>query len=782
MPKGIPSTQGIRDRAGNVRPLLLIPLILAVVLFTVPQPARAATSVTLSSNAQTETTATLTWSESSDWLFSSYTLYYSTTGTYGPWTNLWSTTDISQTSMYVYGLSSNSNYWFHILDTDSLGTANSNTIQVTTKSDPFLQVYSVTTTTCSLLWYDYNTYSSSVPFDSYTVQLGSSSTGPWSTLAAIFDSAQTNYVATGLSPGQTYYLVMYDTVGSSGYQQRSYSNAVTCSAPSVTISALKTTTDVGQSVVIVSSTVGGTTPFGYQWYSNGNTVPYATASSYTFSPASAGTYGFYVTVLDSKGALATSNSVSIVVNPSPTITISASATEISLNEHAQLTSTISGGTAPFSYQWYLNWNPVPGAASSAFTFFPTSTGTYGIYVVVRDSSGSSVTSNSISITVRARTILTLSAPTVASMGGSISISAKLTDGSGNPLAGQTISFSVAGVSVGSAMTDSSGTASVTYSVPGAAGSYTVLASYAGTQTYSPNSATGTLVVKQFYLTVITTVPNAQLVRVNGATYATDASGTARIPISTLGTYDVSIVSPYATGTGTRAVFLKWSDDSTSNLRVVVMDSDQTLSAVTKIQYMLTVQGPTGSATGGAGWYDANAESIATIGYVWGTTDTSRYSLSSYELDGGSGVNVARREVGDYSCPIRMDSPHTIVFTGVKQFLVKVTSAYGTVAGAGWHDVGSTAVFSVSPSRVSAGFLSFYVFTGWSGDSSAKTSSASILVDSPATLTANWTVDSSLLYVVAVCVVVAAAAVGIVFWTITETRNYRGRAAKKVART
>ncbi len=680
---GVLSTRRMGDRASYAPLLLLISLLFVVALLAVPQTAKAATSVTLSSNAQTETTTTLRWTQSSDWLFSSYTLYYSTTGSNGPWQNIWSTTDKSVTSMYVHGLGPTSNYWFYILDSDSLGTAKSNTLEITTTNSPLLWVTSTTTTTASLSWSDYNSYSSLVPFDGYTIQLGSSSAGPWSTLATITNPAQTTYVVTGLSPGQTCWVIMYDTVGPSGYQQDSYSNSVfvtiRTSPLSATVSGYPATIDVGQSV--------------------------------------------------------------------------------------QFTSSVAGGLAPFSYQWYSNEYSVVGATSSTFTFSPATTGTYSIYLTVHDSVGGSAISNSVSIEAdRIPTSLTLTAPTATNIGSSIGISAKLTDHSGNPLPGQTVGFSVGGSSIGSVVTDSSGTASLTYHVNLAAGSYSIVATYSGTSTYVDSSATGPLIVEPFYLTITTTVPNAQVVSVNGVVYATDASGKARIPINEQGTYDASLVSPYVTGTGTRVVFLKWSDDSTSNPRVVVMDSDQAFSAVTKTQYKLTVQGPTGSSTNGAGWYDASTNSNATIGFVWSTTGTSRYSLSSYALDGGSGVDVTRGELSNYSCPMRMDSPHTIVFSGVKQFLVKVTSVYGTVAGAGWYDANSTANFSVSPSSVSAGFLSYYVFAGWSGDSSAKTSSASILVDSPVTLTANWTVDSSQLYIAVVGVVVLAAVVSVVFWT------------------
>jgi hypothetical protein len=48
------------------------------------------------------------------------------------------------------------------------------------------------------------------------------------------------------------------------------------------------------------------------------------------------------------------------------------------------TSTVTGGTGPYTYQWYENGNPVPNATSSSWTFIPTTSGTYYIYLQVTD--------------------------------------------------------------------------------------------------------------------------------------------------------------------------------------------------------------------------------------------------------------------------------------------------------------------------------------------------------------------------------------------------------------
>jgi hypothetical protein len=64
------------------------------------------------------------------------------------------------------------------------------------------------------------------------------------------------------------------------------------------------------------------------------------------------------------------------------------------------TSTVSGGTPPYSYQWYLNGNPVSGADTDRWTFKPTTTGICYIYLKVIDADNTSAQSESARVTVR----------------------------------------------------------------------------------------------------------------------------------------------------------------------------------------------------------------------------------------------------------------------------------------------------------------------------------------------------------------------------------------------
>jgi hypothetical protein len=74
--------------------------------------------------------------------------------------------------------------------------------------------------------------------------------------------------------------------------------------------------------------------------------------------------------------------------PSPTplsVSIDPPSASINVGNSVTFTSTVSGGTPPYSYQWYLNDNPVSGATSSSWTFSPTASGIFYICLKVTDS-------------------------------------------------------------------------------------------------------------------------------------------------------------------------------------------------------------------------------------------------------------------------------------------------------------------------------------------------------------------------------------------------------------
>jgi len=173
---------------------------------------------------------------------------------------------------------------------------------------------------------------------------------------------------------------------------------------SVNISPLTSTIGSGSSQLYTSTVAGGTTPYSYQWFSGSgttyNSVAGATSTSWTYWPT-AGTRKVYLRTIDAVPTTVTSTAATLTVTAPPAVAITISPTSASMNvNNSQIfTSAVTGGTAPFTYKWYLDLTEISGATSSTYTYTPTVSGNYTIYAQVTDSLSQTDTSNSATITV-----------------------------------------------------------------------------------------------------------------------------------------------------------------------------------------------------------------------------------------------------------------------------------------------------------------------------------------------------------------------------------------------
>jgi LPXTG-motif cell wall-anchored protein len=85
--------------------------------------------------------------------------------------------------------------------------------------------------------------------------------------------------------------------------------------------------------------------------------------------------------------------------PTLSVTISPLSATIPLGNSVPFTSTVAGGTPPYSYQWYLNGNPASGATSNTWTFTPTAPNTYYVYLKVTDANNNTATSDTARVIV-----------------------------------------------------------------------------------------------------------------------------------------------------------------------------------------------------------------------------------------------------------------------------------------------------------------------------------------------------------------------------------------------
>ena len=85
--------------------------------------------------------------------------------------------------------------------------------------------------------------------------------------------------------------------------------------------------------------------------------------------------------------------IGIYVTPLQSAAISPTQIRMDLGQTQAFGASILGGNPPYSYQWYLNDNAVLGANSQNWTFTPTTTEHYKVYVNVTDALNTKVKSN-----------------------------------------------------------------------------------------------------------------------------------------------------------------------------------------------------------------------------------------------------------------------------------------------------------------------------------------------------------------------------------------------------
>ncbi|NBW43799.1 MAG: hypothetical protein EBR29_08320, partial [Sphingobacteriia bacterium] len=167
----------------------------------------------------------------------------------------------------------------------------------------------------------------------------------------------------------------------------------------------------GSSVTLQANTGAGLT---YQWSLNGTAI--SGANNATYVANAAGVYT--VTLSDSANCSFTSAPATVVVNPLPSVTISATG-NTTVCQGSAVNLSAGSGTSFATYQWNLNGTPVAGA--TAATFAATATGTYSL--TVTDANGCSATSNNISVTIRELPIATITGNAAICQGGSTILSA-----------------------------------------------------------------------------------------------------------------------------------------------------------------------------------------------------------------------------------------------------------------------------------------------------------------------------------------------------------------------
>jgi hypothetical protein len=151
----------------------------------------------------------------------------------------------------------------------------------------------------------------------------------------------------------------------------------------------------------ITTTAGGTTdptPRTYTYMANSTVqvtaIPYANYlfDHWELDNVNLGSANPYIVTMDKNHTL----KAFFTYSPPPpplTVSINPLSASILVGQSVTFNSTVSGGVSPYTYQWYLNDNPVSGATSTTWVFTPTASGIFYIYLKVTDAKGNTAQSD-----------------------------------------------------------------------------------------------------------------------------------------------------------------------------------------------------------------------------------------------------------------------------------------------------------------------------------------------------------------------------------------------------
>ena len=225
------------------------------------------------------------------------------------------------------------------------------------------------------------------------------------------------------------------------------------------------------------------------------------------------------------------------------------------------------------------------------------------------------------------------------------------------------------------------------------------------------------------------LPKDVQVSINGTVYSADDRNEITLGILP-GAQQIEVSNVQSSGNSTRRVFVKWSDNVTSNSRTLLIESDLTLGAEYKTQYYVTVNANGGSVYG-EGWYDE--ASTANIGANTPCNEVQERSRSVFT--GWSGDSATDTT----TLAVTVDRPYSFTANWKVQYYLSVESTDGTTSGSGWYDANTIATFSIEPTT-EIGTDTRKYFIGWTGDTTTGQPSSTITMDSPKSISATWRVE------------------------------------------
>ena len=284
-------------------------------------------------------------------------------------------------------------------------------------------------------------------------------TNKWSVLRD-FSSSSTYTYALNYTGAKAFSVTVKDSNGTTVATNRisvTVNEAITELSASLNVngSTAALTKSVGDNITLNTVASGGSGSYTYKYvlYNvDANTwvtlKDYSSSSSYTLKLSSTGNKQFVVSVKDSNGTVVTTNRISVsaknaALSASLSVNGSTAALTKSVGDSLTLNATASGGSGSYTYK-YVVYNVDANAwitlkdysSSSSYTLKLSSAGNKQFVVSVKDSNGTIVSTNRISVTAKnaalsaALTANGASGNVVAFVGDSIKLAATASGGTG----------------------------------------------------------------------------------------------------------------------------------------------------------------------------------------------------------------------------------------------------------------------------------------------------------------------------------------------------------------
>jgi gliding motility-associated-like protein len=184
------------------------------------------------------------------------------------------------------------------------------------------------------------------------------------------------------------------------------SNAATLTIntpPVITAQPVSLTRCTGLSATFDVTATG--TGLAYQWRKGGANIPGATGSSYTIAVVAVTDAGSYDVVITGTCATVTSNAATLTVNLPPSITTQP--VSVTSCEGTTVNFSVTAGGAGLTYQWRKNGANIPGATASVLTLNNINLSSAAGYDVFITGTCGNITSNTATLIVAEKPIITL---------------------------------------------------------------------------------------------------------------------------------------------------------------------------------------------------------------------------------------------------------------------------------------------------------------------------------------------------------------------------------------